>query len=694
VSPRWIALLVGLAALLVHAPAASGEFVFHDDFRYVVNNEAIEEVGNPLRFFTDPGTLATQSPTRDIYRPVRTLSYAIITAAKGKEGAAPFHVLAILLHALTAALLAALLLRAGIGRFASAAGALFFALHPATVEVTAWVCSLGDAWCGLFSVASVLAYASGHGVLAALALVLALFSKEHAVVVPGLWMAWDICVAGRRGASLRGALLKAAAPGLAIVIGFLVFRGAVADARMAQAEEPLGGSHGNAILTMTAGLGWYAATVLFPYGPTFDAVVAIRETPLSLGVLLGLGALAALVWGVVRGSPGVRLGAAWFLLGLVPVSNVLVPLKIPTADRFLYLSLMGLSFCVAELARRTYPFSAKWMTPALAVLGVLAVVRIGDWRNSEALLEAGQRVSPKSHRLIWEEAAVSAEKAVGYLARGDLATGERLAAEALDDYDRYIRNSFPAEQTQVYFEIGCLLDSLGDARARLGLPERREAKSRALKAFVAARRLHRDSIGRATPDQILFTAQRIVTLAAELAEPQNPNLPDTIAVGLEAASFLKERHGIDDTGARVVFRLADSVRIRGQEPAKAREGLDWVLDALGRLESEGRRHPFLRAQALFYRAALTDREHEPARFEEAFRVYMEAAQQERPVRLRALTYAGRCACTMGRLFGDADWARRGREILSSIPAIARKDGLRLDAELKNEILTIESACGG
>ncbi len=682
----WLVLAVAVVTLLVHVRARDGDFVFHDDYRYVVNNQAIDRVGNPLRFFTDLSTLSPQSPTRDIYRPIRTLSYAVIASRRGKESAAPFHDFAIVLHIGTATLLALLLLRAGLGRFPAAVGALFFALSPVTVEVTAWVCSLGDAWCGLLSVASVLAYAADRRLLALLALALALFSKEHAVVVPGLWLAWDACLRPERlrGGAWRKTLLLGAAPAAGLILAFLLFREGV-GARMEQVDEPIGGSYPKAIWTMLAGLGWYAATILFPYGPTFDAVVEVRDTPFDLGAFLGLLVLLASALALVRGPARVRLGAAWFLLALVPVHNVLVPLKIPTADRFLYLPLMGLALAVGEIAQRV---SARWVVAAaLALLGILSVDRIGDWEDNEALLAAGQRVAPKSHRLIWEEAAIGAERALQYLQRGDVASAERIGNAATASYALYLRNSEPFEQTQAYVELGDLLYALGRA-----LPDPQNSHDQgALRAYLAAWSLQLRGIGRTTEEETRHVAERILALAVELVSRENPG--EAIQAGLWAAQFLKEKYGIDDTGARVVFRLADSVRVRGDEPAEARKGFTWVLDTLAQLEEKGARFPFIKAQALYYRAVLRDQDFNLTDLQQAYDYYWEAAKEDPAVAMRALAYAGRCLCTIGALFGDAEQTSRGRRLLESLPSVAAEKGLRLDEELRKEIASLEAGCG-
>ena len=235
----------------------------------------------------------------------------------------------------------------------------------------------------------------------------ALFSaKNTRSSYPRLWLAWDFFL--RRERVARQTLLQGALPGLVLVIGFLVFRSTLGS-RMSQVDEPLGGSHVSAVLTMLSGLGWYASTILFPFGSTFDARVAVEES-LSLPVLAGVAVLAALVYGLFRGPARSRLACAWFLMALVPVSNVIIPLKIPTADRFLYIPLMGLAFLAADLARRTMPHSARLAPIALLLLGVLTMSRIGDWRDDASLIAAGKRVNPKSKMLLWAEASFEVDQ--------------------------------------------------------------------------------------------------------------------------------------------------------------------------------------------------------------------------------------------------------------------------------------------
>ena len=230
--------VVFLATVLFQAPLLEGEFLFYDDARFVVRNESIEDLSNTGRFFTDLATTASSdAPTQDIYRPLRTFSYAVITSVSGKN-ARSFHLASLLFHAATAALLAMVLLEAGLSAWPAAVGALVWGLHPVTVEATAWICSLGDVLCGFFALLSLLLYARDRLVPALLALVVALLGKEAAIVMPGIWLAWDAFL---RPDELRRRALRGAAPALGIVLVFLVLRGALIGAGMAQTEQPLGG---------------------------------------------------------------------------------------------------------------------------------------------------------------------------------------------------------------------------------------------------------------------------------------------------------------------------------------------------------------------------------------------------------------------------------------------------------------------
>ena len=686
----WAPVLVGLVALLVHAPARQGEFLWYDDTRFVLLNPHLDELSNAGRFFTDPDTATgPEGKTVTIYRPLRTLSYSVLVNLHGREDAAPFHTLSILVHALTAALLVLLARRAGLGPWTAAAGALVWALHPVTVEATAWISSLGDCWCGLFSVLAVLLYAADRRLPALAALAAALLAKEHAVVVPGLWLAWDLFLRPERLRRGEAALtaVRGAVPGLVVVLLFLVLGGRI-GVTMNQLDEPLGGSHGAAVLTMLAGLGWYAATILFPYGSTFNARVPTPDGVMSAPVLLGALVLGALVAGTVRGPRRTRLACGWFLLALVPVSNVLVPLKIPTADRFLYLPLMGAAFAAGEVAERLKG-RALWAAPAvLVVLAALTLDRTGDWRDDTALVEAGRRVNPKDKMILWAEAAHKAQRAAESFLVNEPARAAALATEAADLYRKYLAAATPVEQAEVWVELGDLNYAAGQwALQHADNPDQvRDFWSRAMDAFYEARAFQVRGVGRVTEHAVRHTAERLVELGVALADLENRNLGRTIGTALEAAAFLKQRYGVDDRYDRARLILAGAIRVRASAPEQAKAALDEVLALVDSLRKDGALGTsYVRAQAVFFRSILGGRGSlaRPG-LEEAYELYLEAAREQPSVRLQALVYAGRCALTISRQFREDACLARAQAVLESVPEVARRDGLRPTARLAGE----------
>jgi len=692
VSDRWLFAIAFFVTLIAQSWVVEGDFLQYDDARFVQRNRAIEDLSNTARFFYDLETTASvDAPTRDIYRPLRSLSYAVITKVAGKDARA-FHFASLLLHSLSAAVLMLVLRRAGFGSGAALAGALVWGLHPVTVEVTAWISSLGDVECGLLSLLSILAYAGRRRTLAIVLLAFALLAKEAAVVVPGIWLAWDWFL---RREETRANVLRAVAPGLALVIAFLVLRGSVLDARMNQLSEPLGGGHANAVRTMLAGYGFYLSTIFFPFGSTADAHVPI-QTSLTLPVLLGTALLALTVTAVFRGPARTRLGATWFLMALVPASNVLVTLKIPTADRFLYLPLMGGGFVVAEACAR-WPLPARKLVPvSLVLLAALTYGRIQDWRSDAALLAAWKRVNPKSEQVIWMEAAQHAKRAVEAIAEHNPRAAAHHYREAMLLYDTFMRNTQGRRQVPitVWMEAGELSlqwaifnESLDQPRVYL------TAYSAAFTFFRVALERQQAGSGRVVEEEVLRAARVVAQLAARLADMRNPEIDRTIATGMKALQFLQRTYGVNTDLEIARLLLAYGVRIRAKEPVRARDAFGRAQAAFDQYEAEGTDGlSYYRAQCIHYRAFLTDRPFDRESVVRAYNLYLKAAGELPAYRYWALYSAARTKCAEGRVFKDPAALQTGRQLLDGIEAEAKKRSVRLPGDLQNRISSERSGC--
>jgi tetratricopeptide (TPR) repeat protein len=650
------------AAFLVHLLSLGGDFVY-DDNRFVVSNEHVLEVGDPLRFFTDiETTSSSERPTKNIYRPLRTLSYAVL-GALGAEEPWPYHLLSVTLHALAVALLTALLLRAGAPPTAALVGALVFGLHPTTVETVAFISSLGDLWCHALALASVLFYARGSKVAAFVFYAGALFGKEHAVVVPLLWGAWDLTMQPEQ---LSRGFLTAVLPGVAVAVGFWLWREHLGF-ETAQTKY-LGGEWGTAACTMLSGLGFYAATTIFPTGPTFDARVDIQDSLFSVPVLLGVAVLALLIWAIVRGHPRVRLAALWFLIALGPVSNVIVPLKIPTADRFLYLSLAGLAFAVAHVW--TLPRFQAALRPAgwiaLGLVGALTLDRIGDWKDADTLREARKRVDPKSPTGVWDEAGAYARAATGAYIRGDWRAGDNSLLEAVRLYDVFFRNTPLPETLQARIELADLLFRAAQTHQQIDHPEAVTLYEDALNHYSNAHALHRTGQGRHIPEEVQHVADRILSIAIHLLTPDYQDQERVARWGWRAADFLEANYGRRENVRRAQLLLSTGVRIRGKDPKGARGLLRQALEIFETAEKTGADWSYPRAQCNLYLGILKDRDPDRQRLEQAHELFARIAESDGDLRLHARARQARVLRLIGELFERREKIEQAMAILTDM----------------------------
>jgi len=377
----------------------------------------------------------------------------------------------------------------------------------------------------------------------------------------------------------------------------------------------------------------------------------------------------------------------------VPASNVFVPLKIPTADRFLYLPLMGLALGAGELIR-LWGRPARLAVPAaLAVLAVLTVTRIGDWRDDASILATWTRVNPKSRRVVWAEAAEHARAADEALQREDFEEALPEVDRAVHLYDLYLRNAAPIESIGVYLEMGDLLYNTGQWLTRLDQRAPAiNAYSGSIEAYLHAHRLHELGIGALNREAVYHAADQIVALCLQLATPDNPRQDETVKLGLKTIQFLEAEFGQRDPGRFAQLLLIHCIRIRALDPAKARSGLDEVDRLLNMVEEAHGDATFLRGQSLFYRSILKDAEPDRAGLERARELFDRAARGQRDQRLRALFLGARASCTIGRVFHDQAMVDDGIARLDALRDRAAEERIRISQYMAAEIEGERRAC--
>ena len=368
-----------LVAVVVAAylPSLGGEFLF-DDHRFIAKNEAVHHL-TPIRYFTDVSTQATDS-FDGIYRPLRTLDFAIDWAISGGRPAW-FHSRSVAWMAVAALLLLALFRRIlgdeGNGLATPAfCGALVFAIHPVHTESVAFISSRGDLLMLVFFLAALLNHVKGRRLTALALLPLALLGKESAVVFPAAVLLVDLLRRTRLTWRWYAGYAGVAA---AYTVFWFLFVSAGNPDRVAQMPYYWGGTFGSNLVTAGKGMLWYAKLLFLPVELVLDYHVPARPF-VDTGAAISLALLAGLaLWALLAGRRS-RFALLWFAVTIFPVSNLLVRMLIPTAERFLLLPSVG--FC---LWAGFHLSKTRLRYAVFACFAVLVFARSFAWRNEEVL---------------------------------------------------------------------------------------------------------------------------------------------------------------------------------------------------------------------------------------------------------------------------------------------------------------------
>ncbi|MCI0432386.1 MAG: hypothetical protein L0271_01870 [Gemmatimonadetes bacterium] len=425
---RLESLAVFAASVVTYTSALGNGFAVDDDF-VIAGNSRVHQLVDQAAIWSTP-YWPTYGEQLGLYRPLAIFAYALQWAA-GDGAPWVFHACSILLHA-AVALLVLVLLRRFTGGPAALAGALLFAVHPVHTEVVANAVGQAELLAALAVLGACLLVVSrppgatiGAGRVAGLATLfaLALLAKENVIILPALLIATDL--AQRRPATGRAwwAWARAWTPPVAML-------GIVAAAYVALRYHVLGSLAGSDAAPWLPFLRedgrifsalrvWpeYLRLMLFPVDLAADYSPAVILPADGFSPMVALGALIVVLVTLLAlltpQRPAVGLPSAWFLIAVLPVSNLLFPIGVLMAERLLYLPSVALAIGASFLWQRSVAVSsagarrvaAAAAAAVLALMGARAFVRNPDWKDSAAYYAALLRDHPESYRAQWGEAA-------------------------------------------------------------------------------------------------------------------------------------------------------------------------------------------------------------------------------------------------------------------------------------------------
>ncbi len=427
-SQRLVLAVVFLVSVLVYANSLTNGFAY-DDLHIVQQNEAVHSLSRVGELVTSPYWPGDQGHLMGLWRPAATTIYAVLWAA-GDGSAFPFHLTNVLLHAVVSLLVVLLLLRF-VPLSAAAVGGLLFAVHPVHVEAVANIVGFAEIFTAFTTLSACLLYARaegrpGPGTVLAIAVLfgLGMLTKESAAVLPALLVLMD---AYRRDLRIRDlpAYLR---PRWRLFTSIVGVGAAVLATRAVVLEgfpaplPPMGAE----ILTeipriWTVPVIWlhYVRLLFFPLDLSADYSPGVIEVQNGwsahavIGVAVGLVFLAMCFHTWRQGGETDRTGSVravgagilWFIIAILPASNVVFLAGTLLGERLLYLPSVG--FCLA----------AGWVFHALvqhrkrvAQWGFAAVVllfsartwtRNPTWASMTSVFEALANDHPEAGRAQW-----------------------------------------------------------------------------------------------------------------------------------------------------------------------------------------------------------------------------------------------------------------------------------------------------
>ncbi len=413
--PRVIIALLVVLAAAAYFPALDNGFIW-DDPEYIINNPTLRSVEGLKRIWTEPGA------TPQYYPLVFSGFWAEFQAWQLE--ARYYHVINVLLHALSAVLLWALLRKLGIpGAWLAAA---VFAVHPVHVESVAWITERKNVQSGVLYVGAFLAYlrfafgpgriAGGGGerggfspklYLLALGLfVAALLSKTVVCTLPAaivlvIW--WKRGRVGRRD-------LTPLIPFFALGIGLAMVTVLMEKFHVGALGDEWSLSFGEKILLAGRILWFYALKLVWPADLMFIYPRWVIDASIWWQALFPAGVIAVVAVlylfrkTIGRGPVVAVLFFAGTLTPALGFFNV-YPMRFSfVADHFQYLASLGLIVLASAAIAKTIGTARRemrWASRALCwgvviVLGALTWDQCSIYKDQETLWRATIASNPRA----------------------------------------------------------------------------------------------------------------------------------------------------------------------------------------------------------------------------------------------------------------------------------------------------------
>ncbi len=429
ISKGLIRIILAVVVIILYGNSINYEFTVDDNIFYAKHSSVQKGIKGIGEIFTY-GSLEKYNGMTGVqpYRPVTLTSFAIQKQLFNNDPAKA-HLINVLLYILLVLVLFNLLLKLfpATNPVVSGLIVLLFAVHPIHTEVVCSVKSQDELLSALFgllamsyaaSLVKADKYSAKFGILSMFCFALALFSKEGAFAMILIFplVFWMLL-----SQSIKRSIIYSL-PYVGIAAIFLLVRSAVLSGQAQNYQNTVlenvlysASGFAEASATKMEILFHYLRLLFIPWHLSWD--YSYNEIPLVnwgsavawLGLLLYAGMLGFAVLNIKK-RPAIAFGIFFYLIMLVPTSNLFLLVGATLSERFLFFPSVGfviaVVFFLAQILKiNVAALSGTALNKFLTICGCVVVLfivltfsRAGDWRSNVTVFESGVENAPNSSR--------------------------------------------------------------------------------------------------------------------------------------------------------------------------------------------------------------------------------------------------------------------------------------------------------
>lgn len=382
-------LVIGVLFPVVYFNLFSANFLSWDDADYVIENKDVHSFNLKA--------LITNFYVGN-FHPLTMLNYALDWKLFGKSPVG-YHVENMLWHLVNAILVFVISVKILKHHFSAFVIAIVFAFHPNQLENIAWVAERKNLLAAFFALCSVYQYLKfietykiKYLISCFILFACSLLSKPSAIVLPLVFILLDYYY---DKLSWKKSMNKIPFIALALFMGILTMKAQ-------EAGKFLNESHQFALHERIGYAGYAILQYLYKFLlPVNLSVIYPYPQTKVLSMVIGYGVIIVLAFVLYKTiktqSKNSAFGLLFFLVNIVLVLQFIPFGEVLTADRYMYLPLIGLAFCLVSLIKlkdKQYLYLSVFL---IITLSIFSFNRSLVWKNSIALYSDILKKYPHSY---------------------------------------------------------------------------------------------------------------------------------------------------------------------------------------------------------------------------------------------------------------------------------------------------------